>query len=261
MPDTQSDNDTPATARHLAPLDRRELRRERAGVASSSGWPISLILILGGAVALFVFNIPPGYILIAILLALALRWLIRYRSKSPKIRREITEILITEENSAENDKLVTEMRHLSYEGFDGYAITLGKFLQHKRHIETQLHEGSGGSAQQKQVAGLVDSICFGVAELFQSVASIEKRLDVLRDSRGGEEFKALTADRRELLSQVIDAYKTLKKTRQDLPFILDPSAASAVKKPEGDLQGLVDQLRREEEIARNTRARMRRDNI
>ena len=65
----------------------------------------------------------------------------------------------------------------------------------------------------------------------------------------------------ELLCQVIEAYKTLKKTREDLPFILDPSATSAVEKPDTDLQSIVDQLRHEEEIAQNTRARMRRDAI
>ena len=107
----------------------------------------------------------------------------------------------------------------------------------------------------------MDSICFGVAEQFRSVASIEKRLALLRDSRGSEELETLTEDRRELLVQVIDAYQTLKKTRQDLPFILDPTASSAVKRPETNLQDIVDELRHEEEIARNTRERMRRDAI
>ena len=173
----------------------------------------------------------------------------------------MSELMISEENANENAELAKEMEQLSADGFDGYAITMGKFLQHKRSIEAALAERPGESLQEKQVGDLVDSICFGVAEQFKSVAAIEKRIALLQDSRESEEFETLTADRRELLCQVIDAYKSLKKTRHDLPFILDPSTESAVAKPEVDLQGLVDQLRAEEEIARNTRSRMRRDSI
>ena len=261
VPNSRIQKDEELPPRHLAPLERSELRRERARVATQTRFPIILLLLVAGAVAFFVFNIPIGYILIAIVLILAIRWYIRFQSSSPKRRKEITEVLITKKNRTENDRLVADMQALSAEGFDGYAITLGKFLQHKCNIEKELEKRAGESPQEKQVAELVDSICFGVAEQFRSIAAIEKRLALLRDSRDSQEHQKLTDDRRELLCQVIDAYKSLKKTALDLPFILDPSATSAVERPETDLQSLVDQLREEEDIARNTRERMRRDSI
>jgi len=261
VPNTRINKDTDLPPRHLAPLERRELRRERARVATRRQWPIFLIVIAAGAVAFFAFDVPVGYILIAGLLILAAHWYIRYQSSSPRRRREMSQIMISEEDALENEKLAKEMKALSDDGFDGYAITLGKFLQHKRSIEAALTSRPGDSPQEKQVGQLVDSICFGVAEQFQSVAGIEKRIALLQDSHGSDEYETLSDDRRELLCQVIDAYKTLKQTRHDLPFILDPSSESSVKKPDVDLAGLVDQLQAEEEIARSTRARMRRDSI
>ena len=261
MPHSKIDTDTAISPRHLAPIDRSELRRERARVATQTRFPIVLFLLIGGAIAFFILDVPLGYILIAIALILLARWLFRFISSSPKRRREVTDVLLSEEDREENDELTAEMKALSEEGFDGYAITLGKFLQHKRHIEIELEKRKGDAPKEKQVAELVDSICFGVAEQFRSVAGIEKRLAILNGSRDAEEREALTADRRELLSQVINAYKTLKKTRADLRFILDPSTTSAVKKPDTNLQTLVDQLQYEEEIARKTRARLRRDSV
>ena len=189
---TRIAKDTDLPPRHLAPLERSELRPERVRVASQTRLPIVLLLVAGGAIAAFAFKVPPGYILIAIVLILAIRWYIRYQSGSPKRRKEMAEELITRENQSENDQIVTEMRALTAEGFDGYAITLGKFLQHKRQIEAELEKREGESPQQTQVAQLVDSICFGVAEQFHSIAAIEKRLGVLQDSRGGEEYEALS---------------------------------------------------------------------
>ena len=157
MPNTRFDNDTTLPPRHLAPLQRSELRRERVRVATSKRWLAILLLplIIGGALASFLFHIPPSYVLTAIILILAVLWIIRYQSSTPKKRREITEILISEANRAENEKLVAAMRQLSSEGFDGYAITLGKFLQHKRNIEAALQQRSADSPQENQVAELV----------------------------------------------------------------------------------------------------------
>ena len=107
----------------------------------------------------------------------------------------------------------------------------------------------------------VDSICSGVAEQFHSVASLEKHLALLQGADSAEKREALAAERRELLCQVIEAYKVLKSTRQDLAGIIDPGATLAAPEPAAELGTIIDQLRQEAEIARNTRERLRRDRV
>ncbi len=152
------------------------------------------------------------------------------------------------------------MAELTAGGREGYAITLGKFLQLKQAVEAELHADGRAEDDEQNVEALVDSLCAGVGEQFEAITRIERRQAAI--SRAEEEFSRLEVARVELLGQVIDSFKTLKRTAKELAYILDPTqVAAAHEKPARDLGELADKLRAEEEIARRTRERMERDAV
>ena len=267
MPDSPFEDppDPSLPPRHLAPIERSEYRRERAlAAAMVEKQQAGFMVVFFGAMATIgtaVLSFTLWVLLPAIVIILIARWFLRFQSKSAKAGREVSGVIIRDERRHDRSTLASRMEQLSASGFDGYAITLGKFLQHKHKIDAEIAAGSKDSPQAEQVSKLVDSICFGVAEQFERVSALEKRLAALSDSPDSDGYQSLAKDRTELLTQVIDAYKTLKKTRHELPLILDPSATATAKHPGVDLGELVDQLRHEEEIARKTRERMQRDAI
>ena len=252
------DSERPRRRHHPTfPLDREEIRRERWRIALTA--PLTWLSV--GAVIAFglLFKLPGPTVAIA-LAVVAVALFFFWRAQTRYLERRIAGHLINKSNREQDTTITEQMAELSNSGREGYAITLGKFLQLKQAIEAELHSDGKATEDEKNVEGLVDTLCAGVCEQFQAITRIERRQAAV--TRSDEEYSALEESRRELLGQVIDSFKSLKRTSKELAYILDPTkVAAAHEKPARDLGELAENLRAEEEIARRTRERMARDAV
>lgn len=246
-----------AAKRTTFPLDKEEISRERISIALRSPltW-IPLLLVLGLGILL---KLPPLVIAIALLVILVALFFF-WRAQTRFLEKRVTGHLIKRSNSKQDRAILEQMADLGKSGRDGYAITLGKFLQLKQAIETELLSDGVADKGEQNLETLVDTLCAGVSEQFTAIQRIERRQSAI--SRAADEYERLEASRRELLGQIIDSFKTLKRTRKELAYILDPTkVAAAHEKPSRDLGELASRLRDEEEIARRTRERMAKDAV
>ena len=75
--------------------------------------------------------------------------------------------LVTESNLEQDDSIRTMIRHLEQVGRTQYAISLGRVLLLKQHIEHGLHHDGELTDRKAEIERLVDSICQEVCnELF-----------------------------------------------------------------------------------------------
>lgn len=239
------------------PLDKQEIRRERLRIASRS--PLTWIPPIAVIVIGSMLRLPPVVTLVG-LAVVAVALVLFWRAQTRYLETRIAGHMINSSNREQNKVITAQMEELTRSGREGYAITLGKFLEHKQSIEAELHSDGEATEEEQNVENLVDAVCHGAGEQFHAITKIERRQSAI--NRTDEEYQRLETSRRELLGQVIDSFKTLKRTGKELAYILDPTkVAEAHEKPARDLEELAEKLRQEQEIAKRTRERMERDAI
>ncbi len=243
------------------PLPPEAIRNEkiRAFLTSKQVWIPFLVLVAAG-----IYGDTPVWALVPLLglafFVLALVW----QAHSGRLLGKITERIVAKSNRTQDASLVARIRALSEGGEDGYAVTLGKFLEAKQAIEAGLHPGGkpttpGGEDIEKRV----DAISFGVADSFDAVLELEKQIRALEPGRR-EDLRLLRARQKEHLTRIIDAYKVVKSALSELDLLArsprPESSNGDATLPEGnELDAEVAGLREEIRIAVEGRLRATRD--
>lgn len=238
------------------PLPDDVIRREKlsALITSPLIWIPQILVLLTGLYLKWKWWI----IIIAMIATLIICALI-WQARSPKLSKKITRRIIKSSNENQDSELLARVQQFEKDGMDGYAVTLGKFIHLKQQIEKELHSGNDElSKGAQEVERMVDSLCFGVADQFDSATEIERRLARLTSSESGQQEK-LAAARKEILSQVIEGYKSLCKTRSQLSYLIKPESKISSKMNKVDLDSIIHQLKTEDEIASKTRSRLDND--
>jgi len=243
------------------PLPPEEIRKEklRAFFTSKQVWiPFFLLIAIGISAETPVWALVP--LLVLAFFVLALIW----QARSRRLLGKITERIVRKSNTGQDAALVARIRGFSKSNDDGYAVTLGKFLEAKQEIEARLHvDGKPTSASGEEVEKLVDAISIGAADEFDAVIDLEKQLRALDPGRRAD-LQLLRARQKEHLTRVIEAYKAVKAARSELDLIVAaarPEAANAqASEPTTNaLDASIDRLKEETRIAVEGRFRATRD--
>jgi len=233
------------------PLPAEEIRREklRAMLRSPLIW-IPMVLMLGVGIWQKWDWVVILLVEVAVFFLMAFLWFARSEGANDKIAGRV----VKRSNARQNEALVARIEVLKNSGHGHYAVTLSKYLELKKQIEAQLEEGGEMSDQRRDIEKLVDGLCLGVAEQFEAVIEVEK---ALMDS--SEHSAKLEEDRKAMLAQIIEGYKTLRKTDNDLSFLLEPTRRQVGAGSGIDLDAIIGALRSESAIADRTRLRIRQD--
>ncbi len=234
------------------PLPDEDIRKEklRALFTSPLVW-VPQISILGMGLYLKW----PVWLILAVMVGAFFVCALIWQARSGTLEKRITKRIIAKSNTEQDRELVAKIKQFEERDADGYAVTLSKFLELKQKIEATLHANPDTSDDEKAVEKTIDALCFGVAEELEAATELEAHLDSTSDP---EEHRKLADARKELLARVIEGYKSLKKTKARLAARSRPKDAS-VGKSSLDLDAILADLRTEEEIAKNTRSRLRKD--
>jgi len=239
------------------PLPPEELRKEkiRAFLTSKQVWlPFVLLAAIGGLVEAPVWALIP--ILVLAFFVLALIW----QARSGRLLGRITERIVRKSNREQDAALVARIRGFSEGREDGYAVTLGKFLEAKQAIEARLHADEkpvppGG----EEIESLVDAITLGAADQFDAVLGLEQQIRAL-DSGRRDDLRLLRGRQKQHLTLVIEAYKVVKSAHADLDLLVASARPEAPPAPApasggNEFELHVSQLREEIRLAIEGRGR------
>jgi len=239
------------------PLPDDVIRREklRALVTSPLIWIPQIITVLTG-----LFLKWKWWVILLVMIGVFFVCALIWQARSARLGKKITKRIIKQSNEGQDTELLERVRQFEKDGMDGYAVTLGKFVQLKQQIEKELHEDGTAELSKgaQEVESMVDILCYGVADQFEAASEVERRLATLTSDKSEERAK-LKAARKELLGQVIEGYKSLRKTRSQLAYLIKPASKIKAGVPKVDLNTIIHQLKEKDEIASNTRSRMKRD--
>ena len=217
-----------------AAIARRALRQIFAD-------PISWVPMVPAVAAYTIFDVPAALALgfgALVLGGVGAYW----RKHWPGMIDHQRRTAVTEHNRAQNAILQAAADELRLAKESALAQKLGQFIAVKLSVEKRLHEDGELTAQKIQLEQLVDSLCFGVRDQLQGLLARENK---------GE-----SSNRKEVLAQVDDAFKTLQATVAELDTILGPTLAPA-SATNASIQEITRRLREETEIARRVQARLR----
>jgi hypothetical protein len=203
--------------------------------------PISWVPLVPAVAAYTIFDVPAFLALAGgalVLGGVGAYWRKHWADITGKLRRTA----VAEHNRAQDAILKAAVDELRLAKESALAQKLEQFVRIKVQVETRLHEDGEFTAQKIQLEQLVDSLCFGVRDQLQAL--------VLKESKGEE------VNRKAVLAQVDDAFKTLQATVAELDTILGPTDAPGGA-TNASIEEITRRLREETEIARRVQARLR----
>lgn len=232
------------------PLDPKDIRSRK--FSRTIGHPLTWLVPLGVFLVplLLMRGHPIGLLagLVAGSAALA-GMLVYWMGRGAAVEQRVVSAMILKHQQAQDAALLDSVRELHATGHENYAATLKRFLGMKQSFTRRLHEDGVLTDKKKELNNLVDTVCFHVRDQLHEVVSLEKPLSL--ETADQEARDKLLAGRREILSQVVDAFETLEETYENLeqilnPEILDPDSA---RRRADVLQSAIDSLQQESKVA------------
>lgn len=178
-----------------------------------------------------------------------------------ELTADVVRKLIADSNCDQDRQLVQQIGQLRTRGSRQYAISMGKFLLLKQHVERQLH-GDGEFNERKQsIESLVDSLCSEVCQKLFRLAQLEEQLADILTSRDPNQLTRLQELRGAGHRSVLDAYASLYDTAQHLNILVKPGREAPHRKEDdlAALDRLIAVLRDEHDLARKVHDRIRRE--
>ena len=171
---------------------------------------------------------------------------------------QVVRRLVDESNQSQDESIRTMILHLEDSGRTQYAISLGRVLLLKQHIESGLHRDGELTRRKKEIEKLVDSICQEVCnELFRIADSNDQLANILT-SRNEQQLHEASDELRARHARIMQAYATLYDTANQLGVEYQPMTASSGQRIENAvLDRLIDNLREENELAKTVDERIR----
>lgn len=173
-----------------------------------------------------------------------------------ELTARVVQRLVAESNIDQDDSIRTMIRHLERSGRAQYAISLGRVLLLKQHIERGLHQDGELTQRKEEIEVLVDSICqevcnelFRIAESNEGLAKILTSRDPAQLEQASEQLKARH-------SRIMHAYATLHDTASQLAVEAEP-VRQAARLENAVLDRLIENLREENELAKTVDDRIR----
>lgn len=170
---------------------------------------------------------------------------------------KVMQRLIAESNIAQDDSIQTMIRHLERGGQTQYAISLGRVLLLKQHIERGLHRDGLLNHRREEIESLVDSICQEVCnELFRIAESDESLAKVLT-SRDPQQLEVASEQLKVRHARIMHAYASLHDTASQLAVDAEPVGIQTSRLENEVLDRLIENLREESETAKAIEDRIR----
>jgi hypothetical protein len=241
-----------SSSKYRLPIAEEEIVQKKwiARLTSSVTWSVYAVL------ALAILVIKPAWWVSVLLVVVTTAGLWYYwRLTGAALEKRILKRVITKSNLKQEGEMSNRIRALQEQRAGDLAITLGKFVEMKKEIEAEIARGENVPEAAAQVEGMIDELCFGVADQLEHLAQAQGRLarpDVQLVADKEEELKDT---QRELVTTISQAYKTLTNTRYNIDAILHPLKLD-VPKRDGELDEVVSRLKEETEIAKRVRSRM-----
>ena len=188
-----------------------------------------------------------------------------WKGKRKEIDTKVISQLVEKSNAEQDRDLIERCNQLARIGYRDYGVTLASFLRRKQQIEKSLHadskDGVAVSAEKEHVETLVDSLCFGVAEELERLATLQgdqkkKRKGTRSKGRGKEGVAKASA---EIAKRIQKAYDTLEQTWEGLEELLNPAVGldGGDRNDENRLDNVIAKLEEERAISKRVRERMK----
>jgi hypothetical protein len=189
-----------------------------------------------------------------------LDWAIRnWQSHDNDLTADIIKRMIQDSNRQQDSELLGLIAQLRQAGCPQYAISVGKLLLLKQHIEEQLHAAGELTERKQSLERLIDSLCDQVCQQIHHLAQLDGRLGEVLTSRDPAQLESLAALREAGHRRVMDAYGSLYDAAQHLPLLLNP--AQVPRDPSQSnlaaLDRLIGVLREEYDLSRKVQDRIR----
>ena len=223
----------------------------RARLSSPITWVNVLIL------GLLCWFVPwPWYVKLGLFLTVLAAIAFYWRITGQALDRRILKQLIIKTNTKQASALAQRAKDLDRVHASDLAITLGRFIELKQEIETEMHRGNHDVPEGAgDVEALVDKLCDGVADELESLAQVQRRLARPDLQVSEEQTSKLKGKQSELVQCISDAYKTLVETRGNLDAILRPVSLD-LPQQKTQLTDVIVKLKEETNIARKVRQRL-----
>ena len=176
-----------------------------------------------------------------------------------ELTARVVQGLIARSNAGQDEKIRQLMRNLNGVGKWQYAISLGKILMLKQHIESDLHRDSRLTERKKEIEILVDSLCQEVCQEIYEIANLNDQLSEILVSGEQSRLDELTERVSKGHSRIMQSYSTLAGTANKLTVVLEPGTErpDAAQRKTSELDRLIEVLREENEVAQAVDRRMR----
>lgn len=182
-----------------------------------------------------------------------------WKDRDEELTARVVHQMIAESNDGQDEEIRKLVRNLNGVGKWQYAVSLGKFLLLKQHIETSLHQGSKLTDRKKEIEKLVDSLCQEVCqEIFEIATESDQLAEVLTS---GDQSRLDTFSERVSTghSRMMHAYATLSGTAERLVVLMEPGTErpDATERKKSELDRLIEVLREENEVSQAVDQRIR----
>lgn len=176
-----------------------------------------------------------------------------------KLTAQVMQGMIAESNDGQDRQIRNLMRNLNGVGKWQYAISLGKILLLKQHIESDLHRGSRLTERKKEIEILVDSLCQEVCQEVYEIANLNDQLSEILVSGEQSRLDEMTERVSKGHTRIMHAYATLAGTADKLTVVLQPGTErpDSASRKTSELDRLIEVLREENEVAQAVDRRMR----
>lgn len=168
---------------------------------------------------------------------------------------QVVEQLVSESNNTQDESIRGMIRQLEDRGRNQYAISLGRVLLLKQHIEEGLHRDGQLTDQKVEIEKLVDSICQEICNELYRIATGHDQLANILTSRDSDKLDQASDTLRAQHTRIMHAYATLFDTASQLAVKAEPGPDT--KFENAILDRLIENLRDENEVARAVDHRMR----
>lgn len=182
-----------------------------------------------------------------------------WKEMEEELTARVVRQLVNESNVSQDEEIRKLMRNLNGVGKWQYAISLGKILMLKQHIEADLHRGSKLTERKKEVEILVDSMCNEVCQEIFDIAQLNDQLAEVLTSGDQSRLDDLTDRVSTGHTRIMRAYATLAGTSEKLTDVLQPGTErpGVTQRKKSELDRLIEVLREENEVSHAVQQRMR----
>lgn len=182
-----------------------------------------------------------------------------WQERDAELTARVVHEMIAESNKSQDEEIRKLVYNLNGVGKWQYAISLGKFLLLKQHIETSLHKNNKLTDRKQEIEKLVDSLCQETCqEIFEIATESDQLANVLTsgDQTRLDEFSARVSTGH---SRMMHAYATLSSTAERLEILMEPGTErpDATQRKQSELDRLIQVLREENEVSQAVDQRIR----